>query len=257
MLAKYTMSSPLLIDLDGVVLRSPRLTRHIADRATNHVRRQVGLKTYQNAKHMNDKLYATYGHTWLGLSKMGSDHRGRPTDMYGTLEDYHRFVYDDTTLSMAHEVLCGPEGRALRTSLAPLMDVMAMGVSVYLFTNAPAVWAKLATETLGLDIPKEAWWTGEKGLKPECDTYDAVHAWLASRERMEDPLLFIDDTLGHLRPVMHHPKWTPLWWREEIHHDDVLSHPLAISASRNVRTITSWTDVKRIVKRSMRDAETG
>ena len=87
----------LLLDIDGVVLRSPLLLAHVQDNCVKYVASK--LPEAKNPRDVNRVLYMTHGHTARGLSKA----------FQIDTSDFNEKVYDKRLLDHLAEVIYGTE----------------------------------------------------------------------------------------------------------------------------------------------------
>lgn len=122
----FTMQKLLLLDFDGVVLRSPRSMKLVSNRAARYVKSHVTQLSNKESSIVNKYLYKTFGHTVTGLNKMGYN--------AATMEDYNSFVYkniDYRTLADEADIF---------GTYSLLAECDRNGIDVAIFTNSPRCW---------------------------------------------------------------------------------------------------------------------
>jgi len=156
----------------------------------------------EHAPAVNRALYSAYGHTHTGLKAAYK--------IKETVNDFNTYVYDkDTVLECYRELAtCENNARALFTELR--------GAPVFLFTNAPDVWADAVVQALGLNIRMERRLTSSSfGLKPDDATYARVAAY-AKADAGVETLVFVDDQFRNLVPVLNMPDWQPVLFAPDM-----------------------------------------
>jgi|APGre2960657373_1045057.scaffolds.fasta_scaffold00921_5 FMN phosphatase YigB (HAD superfamily) len=212
----------ILFDVDGVLVRNRAVSAAIEKRVVNYVHTRANVPL-DCASRVNRELYSAYGHTHTGLK---AAYR-----IKDTIHDFNTFVYDDKTiLECYRELVSSSEAcdgaRALFTELR--------GAPVFLFTNAPDVWADAVVQALGLNIRMERRLTSSSfGLKPDDATYARVAAY-AKADAGVETLVFVDDQLRNLVPVLNMPDWQPVLYAPD-------SPELHIGRAKVVNTLAALT----------------
>jgi len=194
----------VLFDIDGVLVRNPVISAAIERRAVSYVRSRAKLSGAREAAGVNRKLYTTYGHTHTGMKVVYR--------VAETIDDYNAYVYDRETLFFCFkELVRGYDRNDSRAAMNVIASLRKKGVPVYLFTNAPDVWADALVQALDLDIRTERRLTSSFGVKMGGDVclYERVSDYVAEVDGPRE-LVYVEDTFRNLTPVMHHPNWQPV-----------------------------------------------
>lgn len=172
--------SALLLDLDGVIFTHPAAHALVARRADAFVRREIPGVDASGAVALNRHLYATHGHTLLGLREA--------TGVRIPVASFNAFVYCDRTLGRVAAMDVPSATRARAREVRLLADrASKRGVPAFVFTNAPEVWCDHVLGLLDLrDLFRPAslitsdrvsgMCGGDLVLKPARRSYDAAEA---------------------------------------------------------------------------------
>ena len=207
-------SKALLLDVDGVVYQNPRVFSIVKGRVTQFVQKTLPKVSLHEASHINDIIYKSYGHTFLGLQAI------RPAKT-PTLKEFNDFVYDKDTLYSVMDNIWNPVMHKRSMEVHDLCNYAKMnGVSLYLFSNAPKDWCNNVIEamklqdyfhednTLSSDHPV---FQG-KLLKPTPKLYQTVQDFVQHRHQDTNiPIIFVDDSWMNLAPVIGNPAWKPIY----------------------------------------------
>jgi len=199
------MKKAVLFDIDGVLVRNQTISTAVEKRAVSYVRTHAKLCKNVHAKMVNLKLYKSYGHTHTGMKFV-----------YGikdSIHDYNAHVYDKKTMKLLfRELLRGDNDSTVQTIKA----LHSIDVPVYLFTNAPEVWAHTLVKALDLQIETSRCLTSSFGVKMTVDMslYKRVMNHVT---RLDGPhqLVYVEDTFHNLSPIMHLPEWLPVLFEPE------------------------------------------
>jgi hypothetical protein len=176
----------VLLDVDGVLIRDPK----IMERTRDNIARYVGFKVprAKDPAKLRDYLYRTYGHTGRGLVKT----LGVPTP------DFDVQLYDKTMMEQLAEYLTTD---TFQEDAQVVRDLLNQGHYVSLFSNAPGMWTWpiACAIDLRLDTAKFA------GYKPQPVAYTHL--------RNGNPVVFVDDVRKNLLPIEHHPQWIPVHYK--------------------------------------------
>jgi FMN phosphatase YigB (HAD superfamily) len=214
-------SKVVLLDVDGVILRQPRVLSHVSRKIVRYVKDFTPQKmhTLMDAAEINETLYKTYGHTYLGLRAL-----------YGkeipSLHHFHTHVYD---IHMVQEIMAlqkDPWFVRSKEELMRLMDLCTKhNIPMYLFSNSPSMWCEAILLTMGIfeALPSEhvlssthpIFQDGQL-LKPMPKLYTNVATFLQQTMRDKDvQLIMVDDSLINLQPITHDPNWVPFLYKPE------------------------------------------
>jgi len=191
----------VLFDVDGVLLRSPAISKLVERRAAQFIQQRTKLPSSLAAAQVNRALYTTYGHTLIGARRVFR--------LDATVDEYNEYVYDNKFMEHCwHELATYRQTPAGAQARNVVQDLMQRSMPVYLFTNAPARWANLVVDALALDIDGRRCISSDVGVKPELETYAKV-AKMVKKNDGARPILFVDDALKNLEPVLDAPNWRP------------------------------------------------
>ena len=181
----------VLLDYDGVLLRSPTLARYQAAASARFVQRHTQL-SLATCHEVNAKFYRTYGHTVSLLRQM--------LKRNVSLEEYNDFVFS----------------RARVRRLAPLLtretvdhfqrfEGVLSAESWSVFTNAHATWVTETSRMCGLPVDEADVIapTSLEHLKPNPIAYERVEGLFPPDTRF----VFADDSFENL---VQRQRWTCL-----------------------------------------------
>ena len=201
------MRSAVLFDVDGVLVRNPAVSAAIERRAVSYVRTRAKLSE-ERASHVNRLLYTTYGHTHTGMKAV--------YNVNDTIDAYNEYVYDSDTLFFCFRELVNSNNLQATRVVSTLQS---LGKPVYLFTNAPDIWADAIVQALGLNIRPEKRITSAFGVKMAGDEklHDRVLDYVTDVEGGDGnlDLVYVEDTFRNLTPVLHRKDWHPVLFEEE------------------------------------------
>jgi hypothetical protein len=181
-----------LVDFDGVVLRNPQATRYIHKKVVTYVSKKASVP--MNLAHeLNNEIYNTYGHTYLGLKAHG---------LSKSLEEFNDFVYGAPE---EYEHLKIPEGE-WGVFYKKLKEA---GIKVKLFSNADNRWLNTFIpydeDLYSFQDYKDSFHDLEL-LKPKRDIYDFVHYHLPKCK-----YVLLDDKICNFSVRLADPRWHHIW----------------------------------------------
>jgi FMN phosphatase YigB (HAD superfamily) len=181
----------LLLDMDGVILRNNTAHKHIAFRCQQYVRKITGIKNPIKVSILNKQLYESTGHTFLGLKNLGY-----PIN----LDEFNEYVYDD--MSIIKNI------NAKETNQLTLLKKKCedKNIKIYIFSNAPIIWSHTILSHMNCDIPI----LSSEYLKPQIEYYNIVESIISEK------ILFVDDKLMNIMPVINRKRWTTYLFNEDI-----------------------------------------
>lgn len=201
------ISKAVILDVDGVVFCHRPTLHKVNTNIVKYVDKATRL-TEPTAERVNQKLYMHFGHTYTGLQKV-----------YGikaNLQSFNDYVY-------TQDIIRGIDNSTYNVDiLHHLIDLQSFlqrcsvrNVPVYLFSNAPSSWCKEIHRVYNLRnwIPEENIFTCEhdifqSSLKPNQLVYKTLQTYLSHHHQNSDlQLVFVDDSLSNLLPVMDAPRW--------------------------------------------------
>jgi beta-phosphoglucomutase-like phosphatase (HAD superfamily) len=191
----------LLLDVDGVILKSRRLLYRVEKNAAVYVHKHT---KSEGSLLLNKSLYVRYGHTLIGLD--------REFDIQKSLADFNQFVYDKTTLTHqavhlnSHEFACATHGIQ-----EVLESCKGAGIPVHLFSNAPLEWCLPVAQRLDISPYNVIACNSLSKLKPNKAVYRHVHRALRKKYRTDClQVVFVDDSLKNLAPLADTLDWLPV-----------------------------------------------
>lgn len=206
-------SKALLLDVDGVVLNQPRVLYKLGHKVVQFVQNHVpGRKNILQASEINTMLYTNFGHTHRGLR-----------ELYGkqipSIAEFNKSVYDKDLISYLtlHE---NDEVLKVRAEQVRRLVEYATSHNIpcYLFSNAPDIWCNTILEMFSMTtlLPSSHRLTSshpvfqEKLLKPDSALYANVATYIEQTHRDNMQLVFVDDSLVNLAPILHSSGWKPV-----------------------------------------------
>ena len=206
-------SKALLLDVDGVILNQPRVLHKLGHKAVQFVQQHIpGKRNILQAAEINTLLYSNFGHTHRGLREV----YGKKAPDVAT---FNQFVYDKDLLSylMIHD-----NDEILKTRGEQIKHLVEHAISLnipcYLFSNAPDVWCNTILDMLSIStlIPSHQRLTSshpvfqDNLLKPDASLYKNVATFVEQTHRENLQLVFVDDSLTNLIPILNSPGWKPV-----------------------------------------------
>ena len=137
-----------------------------------------------------------------------------------TIADYNDYVYDsDTLLFCFREMVRSLDSPATVSAIQVINTLYEQGSPVYLFTNAPDIWADAVVQALDLNIPMQRRITSSFGVKMTSQAlYDRVLKYVKDTDEVQK-LVYIEDTFRNLTPVLHKPEWQPVLFEPELQNE--------------------------------------
>ena len=197
------MQRVLLLDFDGVVCNHTRASYEIAKRSQDFVKKVVNVKTDRDARLLNTHLYKTYGHTAVGLQKMG--YKVSP-------KDFNDFVYS----SLNYEDLFKDLKANHRKDIADLQYTSQLckekGVPIFIFSNAPRDWCYNIIDSMLDDSMWINMIDNQNDLKPSFVLYENI-----SYKFKECKIVFVDDQIINFSWTLNNPQWTNVHFTHETY----------------------------------------
>jgi len=177
----------VLLDFDGVIYKNHFAHRMIAERSSRFCSQYLNKCSDYGLDKMHMHLYKTYGHTVIGLQKMGFD---------VNVQEYNDYVFSKLNLyGMDNEFDNKKE------FLDMIAHCNANGVGVYIFSNAPSNWVIPLLEKMNCEV-NEGDIIEPIYLKPTEEMYDLVD------ERFKgDKIYFVDDNLVNFQNLYKRDNW--------------------------------------------------
>lgn len=184
----------LLLDFDGVIIKKHPLFAHVNARCKSYIGKYTNIRNPDKVREINDQLYASSGHTLLGLQKLGYS---------ATRQDFNRHVYDFLDYS------CLGNLSKETTDLKNLLQLCKKNnISVRVFSNSPEIWVHSFLRAMQCSqVPVLA----TNSLKPEESCYTEVENMFQNSE-----IYFVDDKIVNLIPVLHRERWTPVLFSQSL-----------------------------------------
>lgn len=180
----------VLLDFDGVLLRSKKAANIIKKGCASYVGTKMNSCSSEQATAMNAYLYNNFGHTVIGLKALGyaSSLEEFNDYIYNTI-DYHD-IYEDINKMGAFDV----------SGLEYLLDTSD---GVYIFSNAPYTWVyNIMNACCPNDIlNKTKYYDTLNCLKPNLNLYNEVYTKLSRSD--EEQLIFIDDSIKNFEMILN------------------------------------------------------
>lgn len=187
------------VDFDGVVSRSSEPSKYIKNKIEKYVKKKLRLRDMETAAMINRELYNTYGHTFLGLRKLG---------LVQSLREFNECIYGDTHEYRGMALSNEEEGMWKRF----LVETKRKGIEVQLLSNADKRWIETFVgynpgyfnfhDTL--ELYEDPFYS--RLIKPKRDIYELIN-----NKYMNSRFYFIDDKLVNFGPVIHDINWNNLW----------------------------------------------
>ena len=183
----------LLLDIDGVILRSPLLMEHVKDNCVKYV--AAKLPHCKDPRETNRVMYLAYGHTARGLSK---------TFQVDT-SDFNEKVYDKHLMEHLADVIYGSD---FQQEAKEIHELTEKDWKVTLFTNSPVEWAVPIAHAISHDIYVDCVGhdVSTSLLKPEAARYNQFPKHATN--------VFIDDSLKNLGTAKFLPNWHCVYFNE-------------------------------------------
>lgn len=190
------MKKVVLLDVDGVILRHPKIMARVSQRCVQYVGMKLDLNM-DDAYYRNKVMYNMFGHTLLGFENHNN-----------LQEEFTKFVYSPPIIDELRRYKTDPDILAAKYDLQEFeCRCRNNGVPIYLFSNAPKVWCGEVLKLLDSSIPESKILHCGHGLykgylKPQPELYKAVERALPASK-----YVFIDDSYSNLQPVCKKDNW--------------------------------------------------
>lgn len=208
----------LVSDLDGVVFQHPKLMRHVSDRVVQFVKKKIHpYMSDKKAKKINESLYKQYGHTLLGLQAVYNP------DI--SLQSFCNYVYAKEFVQSMDQV---PKDNLYYEHQTTLKHILTQYDSIqkpfYIFSNSPMDWCQNAIQMMDLPISPDRifgcnheLYLNQCRLKPMKECYHHIQHTIEQREGhpYKTQIIYIDDQLSNLTPILENPYWKPIWYAPE------------------------------------------
>ena len=192
----------LLFDFDGVLIKNNKIEKIIEEKSIEYVSRK--LKNHSDPKKLNRSFYKKYGHTAIGLKHFLHKENNNIDNYAELVLDYNQFVFSNIDFNDIKKYIN-------KNDIVHINNLLSISGNYYsnvgIFTNAPSTWCENICKLIDIDIYEHIddnlLFTSDEGLsKPLCNTYNNVENYVSN------DILFIDDSISNLMPVINRNKWT-------------------------------------------------
>ena len=190
----------VLVDYDGVVLRSSSAGQLIGRRCAEFTKKVVGLGDVDKAAVVNAGLYRHYGHTVIGLRSLGYD---------VSVRDFNKAVYSGINYDQLglgeHDF-----------DMSGLLKMYKLYPESWIFSSAPDDWiiGTLGVTGIGrklLDRIRIARPSDVEVLKPDVRAFSNCGIEGINGEGGIDKITLIDDNLMNVQSAARIEGWRCLW----------------------------------------------
>jgi FMN phosphatase YigB (HAD superfamily) len=243
----------VLFDIDGVIVRDKALLNRVGHNCTSFVQRISKSPLELNkAYQINYKLYKNHGHTLRGIYQSPEYDNDKKQRLHKLFVEhvYDRYIYHDL-----HTYLASSAFTEHSAHFADICDMCASnGISVGILSNAPNDWCEIVLSAIksssgsGHDLVKSEMIYSSSHMcmhpylfKPDDAVYGNIEKDLLSKshdQKLEN-ILFIDDSLTNLLPIVGNPLWTPIQFDEDA--------PNNTKVGTNIVTTKSMKDVFNMI----------
>lgn len=206
------MSTVLLLDFDGVILRNKQLSVYQSRRSAKFLQKHTSLPLSTCVK-LNNTYYPKYGHTVL----LVNDLFGKRT----TLEEYNDYVFNKDHLQRLNRLVCEKSVEDIRGFENVFKSCARNNMDWAIFSNANINWVSHFSELGGLlDVTpsKIIYPTTLDMLKPEKKVYDYIESVYE-----QSTVVFVDDSTINLVEPEKRDRWIPVHFKKDNDHNSVLN----------------------------------
>lgn len=208
LLTNITVGTPLvkpqvLLDFDGVLLRSKKASNMVAKRCASFVGSKMNIASIDKSTNVNRYLYTNFGHTLLGLKALGYE---------CSLQEFNDYVYGD----IDYNELCEDIIRHEAFDNLGLQNLLDQSENVYIFSNAPHSWIyNIMKSCCPNTLMKNTKYIDTHNcLKTSRYLYHEICTRLSRND--SDKLFFIDDSLKNLEIVLHDDRFNCILFDEDM-----------------------------------------
>jgi FMN phosphatase YigB (HAD superfamily) len=206
------MIKTLALDFDGVVFRNHRANTLVATKCQNYLAHNLGrsVRNPLKIREINQHLYRSYGHTVLGMRKIGID---------VDLHEFNRYVYDSIPYNTLFHDLQETHSRDISSFTQLLDHCKSNNIRVQIFSNAPDTWCFTIMHHMGIDMDKYI--DGSFGiitsehLKPTTECFYRVRSCIGN----DSEVTFVDDTFLNFKHTLDLENWRNVLMSPEIQID--------------------------------------
>lgn len=192
------MSTRLLLDYDGVLLRNNKLKQYQHIRSTKFLREVTGL-SMKTCNNINKTYYPAHGHTVIMINKM--------FDESVTLRDYNDYVFDLNALSKLDGLVDDKTKTHMLGFQKVIKHCQLRRIPWSIFTNAHPNWVTYFSHALDFDLKCDILWTEDNVelLKPNPQSYQRIESIF-----VDSIFVFVDDSRKNVQACVDRPRWFPV-----------------------------------------------
>jgi hypothetical protein len=198
------MTTRLLLDFDGVLLRNKNIDKYQHVQSALFVRRVTGL-SLEKCQKFNQKYFPIYGHTVSMLNNMlGAN---------VTIQEYDDFVFDTKKMRQLNNLVTSDTKEHMLNFDYVIKYCKDYNVPYNVFSNANVKWIDHFCHVIGSKINEEEviWPNGDlTNLKPKEKAYDNIE-----NKFDENRFLFVDDAHVNLDIPEKRERWIPVHFNRE------------------------------------------
>lgn len=217
------MQKVLLLDFDGVVIKHAKSSYEISRRSQNFVQMITKVQNETQARNLNVHLYKNYGHTVLGLQKMGYK---------VSVEDFNKYVYSDLNYNKLFEDIRRTNREDIRSFTELSSFCRNQKIPVYMFSNAPNEWCGTIMDMM---LQNETFYnfvdTSDQ-LKPSFVLYENISYKFKGKK-----IVFVDDSFINFTNTFCNKQWT------NIHYT---SDEYTLSCNKNNKKVFTINNLDKI-----------
>jgi hypothetical protein len=215
-----------VLDMDGVIFRHSGVSLQLNSKVNLFVKKSVN-KYMDDGKafKINTQMYKEFGHTLIGLQKI--------YDKNLEIKDFNNYVYDIEFINYIKRSCKEDEVQEDGKTFKELLKVCNnKKIPVYIFSNANKEWCNTILDKMNvlelmnnnniITSDNEIYdnssikSTKQIFLKPYGHTYLKVMDYIFKNEDYDDlQLIYVDDQLKNLIPIMNNSIWKPILMREK------------------------------------------
>lgn len=211
----------LLLDFDGVLFRHKSAVSLVSNKAARFVK--INMKISNKDSHIiNDYLYKSFGHTSIGLNKIGYN---------VNIDDFNHFIYNDIDYKNVFKFINSKD-------IADINNITKTcffnNIKIYIFSNSPIVWCKNIIQCMNLDFNNFNYINNMNLLKPQKKLFNLIENELHDCNH----IYFIDDTFINFTHTLNNPKWTNIMFDKKN---------IIINSNINLKIINDLNDIFTII----------
>lgn len=188
------MQKVLLLDFDGVLLKHSRSSFEISKRSQNFVRMTTNVVNDNEARHLNANLYKNYGHTVLGLQRMGYK---------VSVADFNKYVYSGINYDELFTDFKRTNSQDIRSFTELAKFCRSQKIPIYIFSNAPNEWCGTIMDMMLQNDTFYNFVDTSDELKPSFVLYENVSYKFKGKK-----IVFVDDSFINFTNSFRNNQWT-------------------------------------------------